>query len=270
MLLVAPADEIAAREQLELESQAQIESLAPLRTEYVRVNYARAMDLQSLIKGEGSLLSSRGSVTVDERTNTLIIQDTARKLEDIHEVINRLDVAVQQVLIEARVVVATSDLTDELGIRWGGLAFQGDKLAEDGRSMVFSGGATNILNFGVGVLNGDDIEVESPDDMVVDLGSSDSRATRFSLGFVDINSGILELELSALAAEGQGEVVATPKVLTADQQPALIAAGTQIGYQESLVQRCNGGVLCERRTSSGSDTTHHTRWPHHHGPEDQQ
>src|SRR5690606_22422300 len=163
VLLVAPADEIAAREQLELESQAQIESLAPLRTEYVRVNYARAMDLQSLIKGEGSLLSSRGSVTVDERTNTLIIQDTARKLEDIHEVINRLDVAVQQVLIEARVVVATSDLTDELGIRWGGLAFQGDKLAEDGRSMVFSGGATNILNFGVGVLNGDDIEVESPD-----------------------------------------------------------------------------------------------------------
>lgn len=233
VLLVAPADEIAAREQLELESQAQIESLAPLRTEYVRVNYARAPDLQNLIKTEGSLLSNRGSVTVDERTNTLIIQDTQRKLEDIREVIRTLDVAVQQVLIEARVVIATNDLTDELGIRWGGLAFQGDRIAQDGRGFSFTGSAVNSLNFGVGVLNGDDIEIESPGDMVVDLGATDSRATRFSLGFVDVNAGILELELSALAAEGQGELVATPKVLTADQQPAVIASGTQIGYQQA-------------------------------------
>lgn len=233
VLLVAPADEIAAREQLELESQAQIESLAPLRTEYVRINYAKASDMESLIKTEGSLLSNRGSVTVDERTNTLIIQDTERKLEDIREVIRILDVAVQQVLIEARVVIATSDLTDELGVRWGGLAFQGDRIAEDGRGFSFTGNATNSLNFGIGVLNGDDIEVESPGDMVVDFGAISDRATRFSLGFVDVNAGILELELSALAAEGQGEVVATPKVLTADQQPAVIASGTQIGYQEA-------------------------------------
>lgn len=233
VLLVAPADEIAAREQLELESQAQIESLAPLRTEYVRVNYAKAAEMETLIKTEGSLLSSRGSVTVDERTNTLIIQDTERKLEDIREVIRILDVAVQQVLIEARVVIATNDLTDELGIRWGGLAFQGNRIARDGRGFSFTGNATNSLNFGVGVMNGDDIEIESPGDMVVDFGVQSERASRFSLGFVDVSAGILELELSALAAEGQGEVVATPKVLTADQQPAMIASGTQIGYQEA-------------------------------------
>ncbi|MBZ2189299.1 type IV pilus secretin PilQ [Alcanivorax sp. JB21] len=233
VLLVAPADEIAAREQLELESQRQIESLAPLRSEYVRVNYARATDMEALIRAEGSLLSPRGSVTVDERTNTLILQDTDRKLDEIREVISTLDIAVQQVLIEARVVIATSDLTNELGVRWGGLAFEGNRLARDGRAFVGTGRAQNALNFGVGVFNADDIEIESPQELVVDLGVQSSEATRFTLGFVDLAAGILELELSALAAEGYGELVATPKVLTADQQPALIASGNQIGYQEA-------------------------------------
>ena len=233
VLLVAPADEIAAREQLELESQRQIESLAPLRTEYVRINYARASDMERLIKTEGSLLSARGSITVDERTNTLIIQDTDRKLDEIREVISTLDIAVQQVLIEARVVIATSDLTNELGVRWGGLAFEGGRLARDGRALVGTGRAQNALNFGVGVFNADDIEIETPQELVVDLGVTDPQATRFTLGFVDLAAGILELELSALAAEGYGELVATPKVLTADQQPALIASGNQIGYQEA-------------------------------------
>lgn len=233
VLLVAPADEIAAREQLELESQRQIESLAPLRTEYVRVNYARAGDLEALIRSEGSLLSSRGSVTVDERTNTLIIQDTDRKLDEIREVISTLDIAVQQVLIEARVVIATSDLTNELGVRWGGLAFEGNRIGRSGRGFAASGSSQNVLNFGVGVFNQDTVDIETPGDMIVDLGVQNSEATRFTLGFVDIASGILELELSALAAEGYGELVATPKVLTADQQPALIASGSQIGYQEA-------------------------------------
>lgn len=238
VLLVAPANEIAAQEKLEAENKAQLETLAPLRTEYVRINYARATDLERLIRNQGgsqadaSLLSPRGSVSVDERTNTLIIQDTERKLESIRDVVEKLDVAVQQVLIEARIVIASNDLTDELGIRWGGMAFT-NRAPTSGRGFGFTGGASNALNFGTGVMNGDKIEVESPGDMVVDLGAKDARATRFSLGFVDISSGILELELSALAAEGQGEVVATPKVLTADQQPAVIASGTQIGYQEA-------------------------------------
>ena len=232
VLMVAPADELAAREQQELESRRQREQLAPLRSEYIRINYARAQDMESIIREEGSILSDRGSITVDERTNTLIVQDTERHLEEIRDVIRTLDIAVQQVLIEARVVVATSDLANELGVRWGGLAWQ-DRLAEDGRTLVGTGRAQQITEFGVGVLNQDDIEIESPDELAVDMGVTDSEASRFSLGFVDVRSGILELELSALAAEGHGEVVATPKVLTADQQPAVIASGTQIGYEEA-------------------------------------
>lgn len=233
VLLVAPADEIAARERLELESQRQIQELAPLRSEYMRINYARARDMESIIRSEGSLMSSRGTITVDERTNTLIVQDTEAKLDEIREVILTLDVAVQQVLIEARVVIATSDVSDELGVRWGGLAFDGRSLQSEGRGFAATGRAQNMLNFGVGVLNADDIEIETPQDMVVDLGVTDPQATRFTLGFVDLQSGILELELSALAAEGRGELVATPKVLTADQQPAVIASGSQVGYQEA-------------------------------------
>ena len=233
VLLVAPADEIAARERLELESQRQMQELAPLRSEYMRINYARARDMEEIIRAEGSLLSGRGSITVDERTNTLIIQDTEAKLDEIREVILTLDVAVQQVLIEARVVIATSDVSDELGVRWGGLAFDGRGLQRDGRGFAATGRAQNMLNFGVGVLNADEVEIETPQDMVVDLGVTDPQATRFTLGFVDLQSGILELELSALAAEGRGELVATPKVLTADQQPAVIASGSQVGYQEA-------------------------------------
>ena len=231
VLLVAPATEITAREQQELESMRQIEALAPLRTEFFRLSFATAADMAELIKSEGALLiTDRGSVVVDERTNTLIINDTEAKLEDLRELITRLDVAVQQVLIEARVVIATSDLTDELGVRWGGLGWQGGRLQEDGRAGVVSGRAQNLLNFGIGVLNQDDIDIETPADMIVDMGVTSPDATRLSLGFLDLAGGILEMELSALASEGQGELIATPKVLTADQQPAVIASGTEIPY----------------------------------------
>ncbi len=233
VLLIAPADEIAAREQLELESQKQQEQLAPLRSEYIRINYARAGDMESLIKEEGSILSERGGITVDDRTNTLIVQDTERNLEQIRDVIRTLDIAVQQVLIEARVVVATSDLANELGVRWGGLALDLQNFAQEGRTHVATGRARQVTETGAGLLSGDDIEIETPDELMVDMGVTSSQATRFSLGFVDVRSGILELELSALAAEGHGEVIATPKVLTADQQPAVIASGTQIGYEEA-------------------------------------
>ncbi|UWN49482.1 Type IV pilus biogenesis and competence protein PilQ [Alcanivorax sp. ALC70] len=127
VLLVAPADEIAAREKQELEAQKQLASLAPLRTEYISINYARAEQLQTLITSRGgadgsSLVSERGSVTVDQRTNTLIVQDTADSLEDIRDLIQRLDVPVQQVLIEARVVIASTNVADEFGVRWGAWA----------------------------------------------------------------------------------------------------------------------------------------------------
>ena len=142
VLLVAPADEIAAREQLELESQKKIEALAPLRTEYININYANASELKELISNAGgkgeALVSGRGSVVVDQRTNTLIVQDTQAKLQEIRELIDQLDIPVQQVLIEARVVVATNDVTDEFGVRWGGLGFDTESMLEDGRTFGVS------------------------------------------------------------------------------------------------------------------------------------
>lgn len=233
VLLVAPADEIAAREQLELESQKKVEALAPLRTEYMRINYAKATDLLELIKEEGSLLSNRGSITVDERTNTLIIQDTAKKLEEIKDVVTVLDIEVQQVLIEARVVVATNNVAKELGVRWGGLFSDRARQQENGKGFIFSGDndwtrEEGLTSFGYSI---DDPSVGQ--EYVVDLGVESAEATRFSLGFLDLDAGLLELELSALDSEGQAELVATPKVLTADQQPALIASGQQIGYEVS-------------------------------------
>jgi type IV pilus assembly protein PilQ len=237
VLLVAPADEIAAREQLELESQKKIESLAPLRTEYLRVNYARARDLEALIRREGSLLSGRGSIAIDERTNTLIIQDTDRKLEDIREVISILDIPVQQVLIEARVVIASTDVAKEMGVRWGGVSFSGTNLANKGRTTVFSGRSDNIAEFGESAVFDQDgntsFTYTKPADAIVDFGVTNSAASRIAIGMVDTKTGVIDLELSALDSEGRAELVATPKVLTADQQPALIASGQQVGYQEA-------------------------------------
>jgi len=244
VLLVAPADEIAAREQLELESQKQIASLAPLRTQYVKVNYANAAEIKTLISGAdkevGSLLSERGSVVVDKRTNTLIIQDTQARLNDIGDLIEQLDIPVQQVLIEARVVVASNDVSKEFGVRWGGLGYDGSQLANEGETSMFSGRLTSLRQLHYANIDRDDdgslgeieeFNVDTNNDLIVDLGVESSEASRFAVGFTSLASGLIELELSALEAEGHGELVATPKVLTADQQPAVIAAGQRVPYE---------------------------------------
>ena len=256
VLLVAPADEIAAREQLELESQKKIEALAPLRTQYININYANASELKELISNAGgkgdALVSERGSVVVDQRTNTLIVQDTSAKLQDVRELIEQLDIPVQQVLIEARVVVATNDISDEFGVRWGGLGFDGESMLQDKRTYGVSGRLQSIRdlhqsNVDSTVFGGDtpldpndvdfgpdDFEFESlenGDDLIVDLGVDSADASRFAVGFTSLASGLIELELSALEAEGHGELVATPKVLTADQQPAVIASGQQVPFE---------------------------------------
>lgn len=256
VLLVAPADEIAAREQLELESQKKIEALAPLRTQYININYANASELKGLIANAGgkgeALVSSRGSVVVDQRTNTLIVQDTQAKLEEIRELIDQLDVPVQQVLIEARVVVATNDVTDEFGVRWGGLGFNAESMLQDQRTYGVSGRLQSLRDLHQTNIDGatfaaspaidpDDVDfgpdeyefegIENDDDLIVDLGVDSANASRFAVGFTSLASGLIELELSALEAEGHGELVATPKVLTADQQPAVIASGQQVPFE---------------------------------------
>lgn len=246
VMLVAPADEIAAREKLELESSKQIEELAPLRTEYVQVNYAKAQDLAELITSgdnHGALLSSRGNITVDERTNTLLVSDTSAKIDGIRRMLARLDVPVKQVLIEARVVSANTDFGKELGVKWGNSNFgigNGRVVSAAGSNNTIINDQLNNFSFNDTSGNGsndsiglDSFSVTSPDNLVVDLGVEEAGATSFALGFFDLDSGFLELELSALATSGQADIIATPKVLTADQQQARIASGTEIPYQEA-------------------------------------
>jgi len=224
VMLVAPADEIAAREKLELEANKQVEELAPLHSEFVQINYAKAADIQKILTGESGLLTARGKLIVDERTNTILLNETSARIEEIREVITVLDVPVKQVLIEARIVVANEDFTNELGVTWGGAGYDAKS---SGRSNLI-GGSSNTL---IELANGD--TVTNPSDLVVDLGVVAEGASSLALGVISTASGFLELELSALEAEGFGEIVSTPKVLTADQQKARISSGTEIPYQEA-------------------------------------
>lgn len=234
VLMVAPADEMAAREQAELQNDQKREQLEPLKSDFIRVNYAKAKDLAELLKAKGSFLSERGMVSVDERTNTLIIQDTAARLDIIRNLIATLDVPVQQVLIESRVVIASSDVANKIGVKWGGLGW-GIK-GNGSAAVIGSGQSKNLVNFASAT--GNTVTINSPEDMVVDLGVPDAGATHFSLGYFSQSTGLLELELSALDSEGKAQLVATPKVLTADQQTAVIASGQEIPYSTTS----NGGT----------------------------
>lgn len=246
VLLVAPADEIASRERLELEAYQQAQALAPLRSEFIQINYATASDISKLLKADKSVLTSRGSVSVDERTNTLIVVETGAKLEEIREIIQRLDVAVRQVLIEARIVLATTDFAKELGVRWGLNSYdtngnganlvsgslEGVRGQLDGQgTLTPSPGQPSAINKGSN-FGFSDITIGGQD-LAVDMGVTSAGASKLALGMINLDSGVLELELSALASDGHGEIVATPKVLTTDQQEAMIASGTQVPYQEA-------------------------------------
>lgn len=243
VMLVAPADEIAARERLEIESQTQSEQIAPLRTEFIQVNYAKAADIQSLISsgtagagsesGTNSLLSPRGSASVDARTNMLVVQDTAKKIDEIRELIAKLDVPVKQVMIEARIVLADSSFAKELGVKWG---VAHDNFRSNKRLMA--GGSTTTLDdlrkVDIDTTTGlRTYEITKPKDLAVDLGIDKAGASSLALGIMDSDNIVLDLELSALQSDGHGEVIATPRVLTADKQKARVATGKQIPYQES-------------------------------------
>jgi type IV pilus assembly protein PilQ len=206
VLMVAPADEIANRERLELENSRQVAELAPLRTEFIQVNYAKAIDLAALVSAEQGLLSSRGSVSVDERTNTLLVQDTAAKLDAIRSALTHLDVPVRQVQVEARIVVASTDFNKQLGIRWGGSASS-------------NRGNTTVSTSGGGL-----------GDIAVDLGVAGATSS-IDIGFIR-NNETLNLTLSALESDGISEVVSQPRLVTADGQTARIEAGTEIPYLE--------------------------------------
>ena len=229
VLLVAPAAEIAAREKLELENDRQISELAPLRTEFIQVRYANAGELFKLFDGQeggGSVLSDRGSVIVDERTNSVILTDTANKLEEFRRVIAQLDIPVRQVLIESRIVTANANFTEELGIRWGGGLIEGN-------SPTFkAGGSLETLTELQDIIVAGSGTISYPGALVTDLGVTGPGTTSIGIGITN-DDYILDLELSALATDGHAEVVARPKVITADKQTATIESGTEIPYQEA-------------------------------------
>ncbi len=233
VLMIAPAAELAAREKLELESRQQISELAPLRTEFIEVKYASATEIYNLFQdsdGTEGVVSKRGSVIVDERTNSIILTETAERITEFLLVLDKLDVPVRQVLIEARIVTASSNYSQSIGIRWGGLGFgtfSGDSI------LGTSGGSlTTVQEVRDGVLAGGPVDFTSPDHLVVDLGVASREATSFAVGIVH-KDYLLELELSALESEGHAEVIARPKVITSDKQQASISSGVQIPFQEA-------------------------------------
>jgi type IV pilus assembly protein PilQ len=174
----------------------------------------------------GSLISPRGSVIVEPRTNSIIITETAPKLAEIRGLIELVDIPIRQVMIEARIVIAQSDATKNLGIEWGGAYLNTNN---DNITSV-SGNTDNVVNLNQSVINGTQPQVDYPGALLVDLGVT--RSSGFAVGFTS-GDLFLTAELSALEAAGEGEVVSQPKVITGDKQQAAIKSGTEVPYQES-------------------------------------
>ncbi len=224
VILVAPTDEIAAREKLELEARKQVEELEQLRTEFIKVNYAKAADIAELLNlKNNSILSSRGSVSVDARTNTLLVKDTNSSLASVRQLLAELDIPVRQVLIETRVVIANDDFSKELGVRFG--------VSNDSyRNGTTGDGAitTGNLNGAADLINNDTLTV--PDSLNVNMPVQ-NPAGSIALALAKLPLGtLLELELSAAQTEGRGEVVSSPRVITADSHTARIEQGVEIPY----------------------------------------
>ncbi|AXO63773.1 type IV pilus secretin PilQ [Pseudomonas sp. phDV1] len=233
VLLVAPADEIAARERQELESQKQIAELAPLRRELIQVNYAKAADMaklfQSVTSADGSA-DVRGSVTVDDRTNSIIAYQTQERLDELRRIIAQLDIPVRQVMIEARIVEANVNYDKALGVRWGGASRRGNwsLYGKDGATSFDDGQAFLPGSDTVGDFTLEDGVAPVP---FVDMGVAGSTSG-IGIGFLTDNL-VLDLQLSAMESSGNGEIVSQPKVVTADKETAKILKGQEVPYQEA-------------------------------------
>jgi type IV pilus assembly protein PilQ len=239
VIYIAPAEELSAREKQLLESQKSMTELAPIRTEYLQVNYAKAADLAGLIRsqGKGSLLSERGNISIDDRTNTLLLQDTADRLADIRRLVSTLDIPVKQVLIEARVVIVNDDFSRELGVRFGG-AFVGNYGSDDGLMWLGSGGLNTTDGNGPTIspngpgTNGNTVVTDPvPERYLVNLPIA-NPAGKLAMTLLDTDY-VVDLEISAAQREGRGEVVSAPRVITANGKEAIIEQGQEIPYQES-------------------------------------
>lgn len=239
VVIVAPAAELAQQEADALKAQQEVKELAPLRTEYIRLNYAKAPDVLALIlesRNAGSvddsthstgLLSSRGSVSMDQRTNTLIVKDTTESIKNIHAMIEKIDISVKQVMVEARIVSATNGFDKQLGVKWG--LIHDTKMRN---SRFQAGGSENTLQ-NLRASNDGVLSISpAKSNMTVNLGAS-SPVGSIAFGLLNVANSILDLELSAMQADNKGEIISSPKVLTADKQTARISSGYQLAFQES-------------------------------------
>ncbi len=227
ILLVAPAEEIAAREKQQLESRNQVADLAPLYTEYLQINYAKASEVAALLSSESTkLLSPRGAVSVDERTNVLVVKDTADVIGNVKRMLDILDIPVKQVVIEARMVTIDDGFDEALGVRWGVTKTDGHGNGTSG-TIEGNDGAGN--NDGSSTITRPGVE----DRLNVNLPVTNAAGTlAFQVARL-ANGTLLDLELSALEKESKAEIIASPRVTTANQKPALIEQGTEIPYVES-------------------------------------
>ncbi|TCV82202.1 type IV pilus secretin PilQ [Sulfurirhabdus autotrophica] len=224
VILIAPSEELATKEKLDLEARQQISELEATQTESYQLKYQKGAAMKALLSDEKQkLLSKRGSVVVDERTNTLFIQDTASKLDEIRKLINQIDVPVRQVMIESRIVEATDSFTKELGARLG----VQNKGSINTTSTGFSGNLSNSASLAAGAVasGGGNLNVSLP---------VTGAAGSFALTLLDRGaSSIINLEISALQSDGRGKIISSPRVITADQTEATIESGTEIPYQQA-------------------------------------
>lgn len=246
VILIAPKDELAAKEKVELEAKAQIANLEPLRTQSFQLNYTKAEDVAKGLAGQGSaggggaatrILSTRGSVIAESRTNQLFITDIPSKLEEIQSMIAKIDIPVRQVLIEARIVEAGDSFGRSLGVKLGSTDLRGLRGGVAGYGTpdvsVGIGGNMNAIGLQTGQVSG--TAVPFNDTQFVNLpaiGQNNYSAATFAVSlFSAAANRFLNLEISALEADGRGKVVSSPRVITADQVKALIEQGEELPYQ---------------------------------------
>jgi len=244
VIWIAPVSELIKAEEEQAKAIEQSVKLAPIQTEYMQLSYAKVADIEKLItqtkssnngnagnssnnNSSESLLSSRGTISVDTRTNTLIITDTAQNIDKVRKMVDLLDIPVKQVMVEARIVRASTEFSKEMGVKWGILS-QGINQNND---LLVGGSDTTLWDLKTPDDDGK-YTIQRPQNLNVDLGVANA-AGKIAFGLISLSDFMLDLELSALQADGYGEVISTPKVLTADKQMAKVSSGTQIPYQSS-------------------------------------
>ncbi|EGR0267689.1 type IV pilus secretin PilQ family protein [Vibrio alginolyticus] len=234
VILVAPTDELDLREKQQLEKQKLTEEMGELSSEIIKVNFAKASDISEMINGEGniSMLSERGSMTIDERTNSLLIRELPENIEVIREIIESLDIPVKQVQIEARIVTINEGNMDELGIRWGFTSINGSNTV--GGSIENNLATIGLYNGEGGDDGGDGDGVGIDDFLNVNLAATSPNATSIAFQVAKLGSDtLLDLELSALQQESKAEIISSPRLITTNKKPAYIEQGTEIPYLES-------------------------------------